>query len=80
MPEIIEAFGKSDSEFQAAYGFSKPEKTINNLVVGCLGGKRAAAAAEQLQQIGFSTIKYDHFDFHYESILTILYKGSVKVD
>jgi len=58
VPEIIEAFNKNDSEFQEAYGFPKPEKTIN-LVVGCLAGKRGAAGAEQLKQLGFSTIRYD---------------------
>ena len=62
MPEIIEAFNKSDSEFQEAYGFQKPQKTIN-LVVGCLSGRRAAAGAEQLVQLGFSSVQYDIYLF-----------------
>ena len=56
MPEIIEAFNKNDSEFKEAYGFDKPDRTVN-LVVGCLAGKRGAAGAEQLKQIGFSTVR-----------------------
>jgi rhodanese-related sulfurtransferase len=56
VPEIIEAFNKNDSEFKDSYGFEKPDKTVN-LVVGCLAGKRGAAGAEQLKQIGFSTVR-----------------------
>ena len=56
MPEIVEAIGSGDSEFKNKYGFDKPEKSAS-LVVGCLAGKRAAAAGEQLSKLGFSNIK-----------------------
>lgn len=58
MPEIGEAFAKEDKEFVDKYGFSKPSKDASNLVVGCLAGKRAAAAAEQLVNLGYTNLKY----------------------
>lgn len=57
MPEITEAFSKDDREFLDKYGFSKPAKDASNIVVGCLAGKRAAAAAEQLTQLGYTNLK-----------------------
>ncbi len=56
MPEIVEAIASSDSEFKNKYGFDKPAKNAD-LVVGCLAGKRGAAAGEQLSKLGFTNIK-----------------------
>ena len=57
VPEIIQAFASSDDEFKSKYGFEKPDKSAA-LVVGCLAGKRAAAAGEQLQKLGFENLRY----------------------
>ena len=58
VPEIIEAFSNDDQEFEKKYGFAKLDKSAGSkIVVACLGGKRAAAAAEQLQQIGFEGVR-----------------------
>lgn len=63
VPEIIEAFSTNDDqEFQKKYGFAKLDKSAGpNIVVACLGGKRAAAAAEQLQQIGFEGVRQEKY-------------------
>lgn len=57
VPEITEAFTKDGKEFQGKYSFSKPAKDVSNLVVGCMAGKRAAAAAEQLVNLGYTNFK-----------------------
>lgn len=57
VPEIIEAFASPDADFKNKYGFEKPDKSAA-LVVGCLAGKRAAAAGEQLEKLGFSNFRY----------------------
>ncbi|XP_046637419.1 rhodanese domain-containing protein CG4456-like [Daphnia pulicaria] len=56
LPEIIEAFASPDADFKNKYGFEKPDKSAA-LVVGCLAGKRAAAAGEQLEKLGFSNFR-----------------------
>ena len=57
VPEVTEAFGVSDAEFKTKYGFDKPDKNSENLVIGCLGGKRALAAQEQLVKLGFNNTR-----------------------
>jgi rhodanese-related sulfurtransferase len=57
VPEIIEAFASPDADFKNKYGFEKPDKSAA-LVVGCLAGKRGAAAGEQLVKLGFDNIRY----------------------
>jgi len=59
--EIIGAFTNSynDQEFEKKYGFVRFDKSVGpKLVVGCLSGKRAASAAQQLKQIGFEGVRY----------------------
>lgn len=60
VPEILGAFTNnySDEEFEKKYGFVKFDKSAGpKLVVGCLSGKRAASAAQQLKQIGYEGVR-----------------------
>lgn len=57
VPELEEAFNKSNEEFSAKYGFPKPAKDATNVVIGCRSGKRAASAIGVLEKLGYSSLK-----------------------
>ena len=65
MPEIEEAFALSDQDFQAKYRFVKPKPDSTNVVTACLAGKRAAAAADKLEEkFGYNSIMYPITHIH----------------
>ena len=51
--ELTEAFSLPDDEFEQKYGAPKPPKDVDNLVVYCRSGVRAAAGCEELSKLGF---------------------------
>ena len=51
----------------------KPSKDAGTIVVGCLAGKRAAAAGEQLHNLGFTNIKYVFSAFKMLLVLIALF-------
>lgn len=57
MPEIPEAFELSEQDFQARYGFNKPERKADNLVIGCLYAIRSARARDYLQEKGYTGMR-----------------------
>lgn len=51
--EIAEAFKLSDAEFQAKYAAPLPPKDVDDMVVYCRSGVRAADACQELIQLGY---------------------------
>jgi rhodanese-related sulfurtransferase len=59
VPEVVDAFSnKSDEDFKDKYGFPKPDKIADEVVVGCQAGICAGNFAEYLKQIGFTKVRY----------------------
>lgn len=59
VPEVVDAFAiGSDEDFQQKYGFPKPDKIADEVVVGCQVGIRAGNFAKYLQQVGFTKVRY----------------------
>ena len=63
LPVVADAFGKTNEDFGATYGFDKPQPE-ETLVFSCLSGKRAGMAAETVRGKGYSKI--------------VVYKGGAK--
>ena len=58
VPEVVDAFtNASEEDFKEKYGSPKPDKITDQVVVGCLAGKRAGTFAEYLHQIGFTKVR-----------------------
>lgn len=51
--EIVEAFKLSDAEFQAKYAAPLPPKDVEDMVVYCRSGVRAANACAELIELGY---------------------------
>jgi hypothetical protein len=51
------AFDRNDREFFALYGFCKPTKGAENIVVACHSGRRAITAVEKLLRLAYGSIK-----------------------
>lgn len=58
MPEVTNAFAMSPEDFKQKYGFSMPEKSADNIIVGCLFAIRSKEAGLFLQKIGYNTIRW----------------------
>ena len=57
VPELNEAFNSDARAFEKKYGFAKPDKTSNSLVIACKSGVRAQKAAEALQLLGYNSLR-----------------------
>jgi hypothetical protein len=57
VPEVMSAFAMSPEGFKQKYGFSMPDKSADNIIVGCLFAVRSKEAALFLQKIGYNTIR-----------------------
>ena len=58
VPEVVDAFtNASDEDFQQKYGFLKPDKISDEVVIGCQAGIRAGNFAKVLQQVGFTKVR-----------------------
>ncbi len=57
VPEVTNAFAMSPEDFKQKYGFSMPEKSADNIIVGCLFAIRSKEAGLFLQKIGYNTIR-----------------------
>ncbi|XP_046637415.1 rhodanese domain-containing protein CG4456-like [Daphnia pulicaria] len=57
LPEVTNAFAMSPEDFKQKYGFSMPEKSADNIIVGCLFAIRSKEAGLFLQKIGYKTIR-----------------------
>lgn len=57
VPKIIEAFTTNNDDFKQKYGFDKPDKNDDSVVIGCLYSTRSTAAQEQLKKFGFNKIR-----------------------
>jgi rhodanese-related sulfurtransferase len=54
---LEDAFDKNDDEFFIHYGFCKPKKGDENVVVACHSGGRAISSVDKLRRLGYGSIK-----------------------
>ena len=54
---VEDAFDKNDDEFFIHYGFCKPKKGDENVVVACHSGGRAISSVDKLRRLGYGSIK-----------------------
>lgn len=72
VPELEEAFKRSEEDFAALYGFPKPAKTAENVVLGCRSGVRVMTALDKLNAMGYSSIKYVPIPLCFTALILII--------